>query len=157
VFRRPLYVNEDQFLVEIQQGELLVTTLVREATPLLRYATRIGCEIHRDNCSCGRTTATLVPGGRLDDQVRVNEMPLYEQQIRDVLEHTRAAGHIVKLEISEQRVIVSLEVSNAIFDDVVATLEKVQLEIESEFLARLGIEVHVRLVSPRAAGKCSPG
>jgi phenylacetate-CoA ligase len=142
------HVNEDQFLAEIHEGELLVTTLVREATPLLRYATRIACEMHRDKCPCGRTTATLLPAGRLDDQVRVNEMPVYEQQLREVLEHTPAAGQIVRLELTEQRVIVSLEVSESLFDDIVGTLEKIQLEIESEFLARLGIEAQVRLISP---------
>jgi len=142
------HVNEDQFLVEIKDGELLVTTLVREATPLLRYATRICCELHRGKCRCGRTLATVVPGRRLDKQVLVSEMPLYEQQIREVLTHTLAAEHSAEIEITDRRVLVKLAVSDRIFDDLVRTLEKVRLDVESEFLERLGIEAAVRLVSP---------
>ena len=142
------HVNEDQFLVELQGEELLVTTLAREATPLLRYATRIACSLRHGKCPCGRTNATLVPGRRLDQRVLINEMPLYQQQLREVLAHTAAAGHPAEFEITDHRVIISLSVSERIFDDLVRTLQSVQLEVESEFLARLGVEAVVRLVSP---------
>jgi phenylacetate-CoA ligase len=150
------HVQEDQFLAEIKDGELLVTTLAREATPLLRYATSIACQMHRERCACGRTTATLVPGGRLDDQFRVNEMPLYQQQLQEVLAHTRARGQRAHLEVTAERVNIFLEVSEGIFDDIVATLEQIQLEIESEFLARLGVEARVHLVSPKAKAQITP-
>ncbi len=143
------HVNEDEFVVEVPDEELLVTTLVREATPLLRYATRIACTLQRGKCPCGRTTATLVPGRRLDQRVLVNEMPLYRQQLREVLAHTAAAEHVADFEVTDRRVVVSLSVSERIFDDLVRTLQSVQLEVESEFLARLGVEAVVRLVSPR--------
>lgn len=143
------HVNEDQFLAEIQGGELLVTTLAREATPLLRYATRVAGELRRGKCKCGRTTATIVPGRRLDQQLLVNETPLYERQIRAVLDHTPAARHPAEFEITEHQVIIRLSVSETIFDDLVRTLESVQLAVESEFLARLGVQAVVRLVSPR--------
>lgn len=150
------HVNEDQFLVEIQDGELLVTTLAREAIPLLRYATRVAGSLERGKCSCGRTFATLVPGRRLDNQVLINELPLYEQQIREVLAHTAAADQPVELELTERRVVLSLTVSDRIFDDLVRTLESVQLEVQSEFLERLGIEAVVRLVSPRRSATAPP-
>lgn len=143
------HLNEDQFLAEVQDGELLITTLAREATPLLRYATRIACELHRGKCKCGRTTATLIPGRRLDQQILINEMPLYETQLREVLAHTAAAGHPVELEITDRRVIISLSVTERHFDDLIGTLESVQLEVESEVFARLGIEAVVRWVSPK--------
>jgi phenylacetate-CoA ligase len=142
------HVHEDQFLVEIVEGELVVTTLTSEATPLLRYATRIACELRRERCKCGRTTAILHPGRRLDRQVLVGEVPVYEQQIHEVLTHTAAHGHPATVEITEAKVVVSLAVSPRIFDDRVRTLESVRLEVESEFRARLGIEAEVRLVSP---------
>ncbi len=145
------HVNEDEFLVEVSDGELLVTTLAREATPLLRYATRIACELRRGKCKCGRTTAMLVPGKRLDKQMLVHEMPVYEEQVREVLAHTSAANHPTQIEITERRVIVRLAVSDRIFDDLVRTLETVRLEVESEFLERLGIEAVVRLVSTHDA------
>lgn len=142
------HVNEDHFLVEVKDGELLVTTLAREATPLLRYATRICCELQRSKCRCGRTTAIVTPGKRLDRQVLVNEMPLYEEQIREVLNHTSVAGHHVEIEVTDRRLVLKLAVSGRIFDDLIRTLETVRLEVESEFFSRLGVEATVKLVSP---------
>lgn len=56
------HVNEDHFLVEVQDGELLLTTLCREAMPLLRFCTRVSCALHRNKCPCGRTGAVIRPG-----------------------------------------------------------------------------------------------
>jgi len=142
------HVNEDHFLVEIRDGELLVTTLLREATPLLRYATRVCCQLKRTKCKCGRTTATIIPGQRLDRQVLVNEMPLYEEQIREVLSHTSIANHSVEIEFTDRHIVLTLAVSDRIFDDLIRTLETVRLEVESEFLSRLGVEAKVKLISP---------
>ena len=142
------HVNEDQFLVEVENGELLVTTLAREAMPLLRYTTRVSCEIHRDKCPCGRTGAVLLPGRRLDQQLCIREMPVYESQMREVLSHTRAAGQRVRLGHTDRAVLVAIEVTEAVFDDRMRTLETVGLEVQSEFLARLGLEAKVTFVSP---------
>ena len=84
------HVNEDQFLVETREGELVVTTLCREAMPLLRYCTRVACVIRRDRCGCGRTGAIIEPGARLDGRLRVNETALYEAQMAGVLAQTGA-------------------------------------------------------------------
>ena len=142
------HVHEDQFLIEVANGELLVTTLAREAMPLLRYATRVGCELVEGKCPCGRTSVAVKPGKRLDNQLCLREMPIYEQQIRNVLSQTRAAGQQVHLEYTARGVIVSVEVTDRIFDDRMRTLEAVGLEIQSEFLARLGLEAKVVFVSP---------
>ena len=96
------HVNEDQFLVEVQDGELGVTTLLREAVPLLRYRTRIAATLRREKCPCGRTGAILEPGPRLDGRLRVRESPLYECQIAEVLAQTRAAGHRFHVEVAER-------------------------------------------------------
>ena len=61
-----MHVQEDQFMPEICDGELVITTLGREALPLLRYRTRISAALVREKCSCGRTGAILQPGDRLD-------------------------------------------------------------------------------------------
>jgi phenylacetate-CoA ligase len=88
------HVHEDHFLPEVQDGELVLTTLCREALPLLRYRTRVRCELTRDKCSCGRTGAIIVPGERLDGRLRVNETPLYQDQIAEVLARTKVAGSL---------------------------------------------------------------
>jgi phenylacetate-CoA ligase len=142
------HVNEDHFLVEIKNGELLVTTLCREATPLLRYRTHVACEIRRTPCLCGRTGAVLVPGERTDGRLLVNEMPLYRAQIADVLAKTRAAGQPFKADISEKRIVVSLEVNNTLFADTMRSLVNLKQEIENAFLSRLGIPADIRFASP---------
>jgi phenylacetate-CoA ligase len=140
------HLHEDQFLAEIQDGELVITTLCREAMPLLRYRTRIACELSREKCACGRTGAMVVPGARLDRRLCVNENPLYESQIAGVLAQTSVAGRPFQVQVSERGIVVTLRMTEDLFSDTIWVLEKLRHEIESEFLARLGIAAEVRLV-----------
>jgi phenylacetate-coenzyme A ligase PaaK-like adenylate-forming protein len=91
-----------------------------------------------------------VPGERLDGRLRVNETPLYEGQIAGVLARTKAAGQPFTFTVSERRIVVSVEISDDLFADAVGLIEELTREIESEFLARLGIEADVRFISPRS-------
>src|ERR1700750_3351998 len=73
--RDGLHVHEDHFLVEVvdpdtgapladgEEGELVFTTLTKEALPLLRYRTRDIASLNRETCACGRTLARMSPGG----------------------------------------------------------------------------------------------
>jgi len=85
-------------------------------------------------------------GRALDDQLRVNEIPLYPAQIREVLAHTRAAQTRFELGISERRVVVHLQVTKELFADTMRSLEDLKREIEDEFMTRLGIESEVLFV-----------
>ena len=142
------HVNEDQFLVEEQDGQLVVTTLCREAMPLLRYQTRIACRVKKDKCPCGRTGAILEPGERLDGRLRVNEMPLYEQQIADVLAQTQAAGRPFHIQVRERHVVVFIPMTADLFADTMWPIENLRHRIESEFFDRLGIVAEVRFTEP---------
>lgn len=143
-----LHVHEDQFLVETCDGELVVTTLCREALPLLRYRTRVAARLRRERCPCGRTGVILEPGERLDRRLSVNEEPLYENQIAEVLQHTRLAGHPFALEITSGRIIVKVALTADLFADTIWFLQKLQYEVEAEFAARLGIPTEVRFTHP---------
>ena len=140
------HVNEDQFLVEEKEGELLVTSLAREAMPLLRFRTRLACQISRIRCACGRTGASLMPGKRLDNRWRVNEAVLYESQVAAVLAQTQAAGHAFRIQVQEQKMILAVQMTPDLFADTIWPIERLRRQIESEFLARLGIETEVRFV-----------
>jgi phenylacetate-CoA ligase len=142
------HVHEDQFLAEVCDGELVVTTLAREAMPLLRYRTRVACELNRDPCACGRTGLVIRPGQRLDRRLCVNEMPLYESQIAEVLAQTGVARRPFHVEVSDRHILVSIEMSEKLFTDRMWVLERLKREAESEFLARLGVEAEVRFVQP---------
>ncbi len=142
------HVNEDHFLVECVNGELVVTTLCREAMPLLRYATRMKASLTTDKCPCGRTGVGLLPGERLDGRLLVNETALYTSQIAEVLSHTKAAGTPFKLDISERGIVVSLKISDALFPDIMGELASLREDVEREFAARLGIRAEVRYLEP---------
>jgi phenylacetate-CoA ligase len=148
-----LHVNEDCFLAESVGGELVLTTLCHEAMPLLRYRTRVSCGMERMKCDCGRTGIVLTPGERLDGRQRVNEIPLYERQVDQILRQTRAAGQPFRIAISERRVAVAIEVSEDFFGDQMRGLELLRREIQSEFLSRLGIEAEVQYVAPGGADR----
>lgn len=150
------HTNEDQFLLEVVDGELVVTTLCREAMPLLRYRTREGCELRRGKCPCGRTGAMFVPGRRLDGRLRVAEMALYESQIAQVLSHAGLNGGAFELQLSEESVTVRVVVTSATFGDIVTVLDRLRNRIEWEFHFRLGIEARVEFVSPGSARQHEP-
>lgn len=145
-----LHVNEDHFLVEAVDGELLVTTLTREAMPLVRYRTRTAVALSHEACPCGRTGVCLRPGGRLDGRLRVNEMPLYRDQVPALLSQTRAAGHPFFLRISEDEIEVCVRMSEALFPDTIRELESLRRQIEAEFLSRLGVRARVVYLGPQA-------
>lgn len=139
-----LHVNEDHFLPEIVGGELVVTTLTREAMPLLRYATRVSATLSAEKCPCGRTGVTIVPGARLDGRLRVNESALYRAQIAGVLSHTKAAGTPFKLDITERGVTVGIKITDALFPDIMSGLANLREEVEREFAVRLGVRAEVQ-------------
>ncbi len=151
-----LHVNEDHFLVEIQNGELLVTTLCREAMPLLRYTTRIACELNYEKCACGRTGVILQPAERLDNRLLVNETPLYRAQIQLFLEQMSAPNQEFQLEITDRKVIVNLVMNEKIFSDTMSGIANAKKELQSAFLLHFGIEVDIRYVDSPSGSPRSP-
>ena len=141
------HVNEDHFLVECVDGELIVTTLCREAMPLLRYRARVGCSLRQERCACGRTGVVLEPGERRDGRLRVSEMPLYREQIAEVLGGTRAAGEPFEVEITDRKVVIMLRVTPRLFGDTIRVLGDLKREIEGEFMTRLGVEAEVQYLA----------
>ena len=140
------HVNEDQFLVESQDGELLVTTLSREAIPLLRYGTRIACTIERTKCACGRTGVALSPKKRMDGRLRVKETPLYAGQIHAVVARV-LPDHPFVIAVEANRVLVTIEVTEGLLSHKTWPMENLRREIQSETVARLGIESEVQFVA----------
>jgi phenylacetate-CoA ligase len=84
--RQGMHIQEDHFLAEIVDGELVLTTLTKEALPLLRYRTGDASSLDYRPCDCGRTFArmTAVPG-RLDDMLIIRGVNLYPSEVERVL------------------------------------------------------------------------
>ena len=140
------HVHEDQFLAEVCDGELVITTLAREAMPLLRYRTRVAAELcppprlrpHRGPPPAPASTAATGSASRF-----------YEAQVAEVLAQTRAAGRRFHLEASDRQLRVAIEISEALFANTVNSIENPKREFEQELLSRLGLEAEVRFIEPR--------
>jgi phenylacetate-CoA ligase len=96
--KQGMHVQEDHFLVEIidpengmplsdgERGELVITTLTREAMPVIRYRTRDLTSMVRERCECGRTTARIDWfTGRLDDMLVIRGVNVFPSAIEEVL------------------------------------------------------------------------
>jgi phenylacetate-CoA ligase len=96
--REGLHVQEDHFLVEVidpvagtplpygTDGELVFTTLTKEALPLIRYRTGDLGAVTLEPCACGRTTARLIRlGGRRDDMMIIRGVNLYPSHVEQIV------------------------------------------------------------------------
>lgn len=172
--QRGLHLAEDNFLAEVidletghslppgQKGELVLTTLNKEAMPVLRYRTRDIVSLYPDTCPCGRTLVRMTKiTGRTDDMLIVRGVNVFPSQIEDAL--LRVDGLEPHYQIVVDRdshldeLEVWVEVSEDIFTDEIAPLEILELKVRKELESVLGIWTRVRLVEPgtleRSEGK----
>jgi phenylacetate-CoA ligase len=160
--KQGMHLWEDQFLLEIidphtgealpdgTSGELVMTTLCREAMPLLRYRTRDITSIVPEPCPCGRTHRRLNRiTGRSDDMLIVRGVNIYPQQIERVLMATRGIGrnYLIRLEGLDE-MIVCVELAESGFDGQVEHLVKLQSQIAEKLRAEILVKPRVELVPP---------
>jgi phenylacetate-CoA ligase len=162
-----LHIFEDHFYPEIidpatgrimppgQAGELVITTLTKEAMPLIRYRTRDITTLIPGTCSCGRTMVRMKRiMGRTDDMLIIRGVNVFPSQIEAVLmpiEETEPHYQIVvdrKGALDELEV--QVEVNERIFSDEIKRLEEIERRIEKEIESALGISAKVRLAEPRS-------
>ncbi|MCD4830853.1 MAG: phenylacetate--CoA ligase [Anaerohalosphaeraceae bacterium] len=136
-------------------GELVITTLTKQAIPLIRYRTRDIVSINYDKCACGRTSPRISKiKGRTDDMIIVRGINVFPSQIEHVLlgiEGTQPHYQIVvdRREHGLDYVEVMVEVDDKIFSDEVKKLEQLQQRIKKEIESVLSIGVKVHLVEPK--------
>ena len=161
-----MHINEDHFIAEIinpdtgevlpdgEKGELVFTSITKEAFPLLRYRTRDICVLTREKCSCGRTHVKMTkPMGRSDDMLIVKGVNVFPSQIETVLINQGYAANyqiIVTREGNSDKIEVQVELTpemaaDSSFDQTVATKKLV-----SGLKSMLGILAEVKLVEPKA-------
>jgi phenylacetate-CoA ligase len=157
-----MHLWEDHFLIEIidpqtgepvpdgQPGELVMTTLCREAMPLLRYRTRDITSLIPEPCPCGRTHRRLNRiTGRSDDMLIVRGVNIYPQQIERVLMATRGIGrnYLIRLDGLDE-LTVTVELAESGFDGQVEHLVKLQSQIAERLRAEILVKPRVELVQP---------
>ena len=161
-----LHVFEDYFIPEIvdpktmepmpvgEHGELVFTTLTKEAFPVIRYRTKDISRLIAEPCSCGRTFYRMERiTGRTDDMLIIRGVNVFPSQIEHVLMSVEGVEPhyqiIVDREGSLDVVEVQVEVSENIFSDEVKILEKLGKRIEREIKDLLGISCKIKLVEPK--------
>jgi phenylacetate-CoA ligase len=161
-----LHLFEDHFLPEIinpanleplapgDLGELVITTLTKEAFPLLRYRTRDISSLNFAPCKCGRTVARLSRfQGRSDDMLIIRGVNVFPSQIESVLMETPGvAPHyqlIVEREGQLDTLEVQVEVDEATFSDEVKQLQAMAQNIQRKIKDYFTVSVKVKLVEPQ--------
>ncbi|HEY8391530.1 MAG TPA: phenylacetate--CoA ligase [Capillibacterium sp.] len=162
-----LHIQEDHFLVEVidpqtghplpegEKGELVFTTLTKEAFPLIRYRTRDLSLLQTEPCACGRTTRRMHRIlGRTDDMLIIRGVNVFPSQIETVLlENGEAAPHyqlVVDRVGNLDDLEVRIEVSEALFASEVRKLEELSAKLRTRIESALGINVRVKLVEPKS-------
>lgn len=160
-----MHINEDHFIAEIidpdtgevlpegTQGELVFTSIDKEAFPLLRYRTRDICTLTREKCSCGRTHVRMAkPKGRSDDMLIIRGVNVFPSQIETVLLKN---GYAANYQIVVDRINntdtfdINVEMTPEMFTDNVAEVQNRKKVLESGLHSMLGIKAKVNLVAPK--------
>ena len=164
-----MHVNEDHFFAEIidpdtgevlpegSKGELVFTSLDKEAFPLLRYRTRDICVLSRKKCSCGRTLIKMAkPMGRTDDMLIIRGVNVFPSQIETVL---LKEGYEPNYQIVVDRVKnndtfdVNVEMTAEMFTDKVSDIIAMEKSLANAMKIMLGINPAVHLVPPKTIAR----
>ena len=157
-----MHLWEDNFLLEIinpetgekmpegENGELVLTTLYREAMPILRYRTRDIAKIMPGKCKCGRTHRRISRIiGRTDDMIIVRGVNIFPQQIERVLMGIKAVAQNYQIVLeSYDQMTVRVEISKDLFDGKVEHLVNLQTEITEKLRAEILVKPKVELLEP---------
>lgn len=169
-----LHVFEDHFYVEIidpetgevlpegEEGEIVYTSLTKEACPVIRYRSRDITRLYHDNCSCGRTLVKMDKvRGRSDDMLIIRGVNVFPSQIETILMEVEGTEPHYQIIVDRKGALddieIMVEVSEAIFSDEVKVLSALSDTIKGRIRSSLGIGAKVKLVEPqtieRGAGK----
>ena len=161
-----MHVNEDHFLVEVidpdtgeqlpdgAKGELVFTSLDKEAFPLLRYRTRDICILDRTPCSCGRTHVRMTkPMGRSDDMLIIRGVNVFPSQIETVLlQEGYPPNYLIRVDRVNNTDTLDIDVELPVehFSDTVREVEARTKRLTSKLRDMLGIQAAVHFVAPKS-------
>lgn len=173
-YQNGIHIWADQFLVEIidpktgepvpdgEQGELVITTLVKEALPLIRYKIGDLTVKTSETCKCGRTHPRIMRVlGRVDDMLIIRGINVFPGQIESVLMNIPQVGEhfmIIVDRVNELDTMkVQIEMTDAAFSDKVNDIMSLEKKVASSLKSVLNLAVAVELVEngslPRSMGK----
>ena len=165
--KRGLHIFEDHFIPEIinpqtgevlpygEKGELVFTTITKEAFPLIRYRTRDISVLYPQPCVCGRTHVRMERvSGRSDDMLIIRGVNVFPSQIESVLMNVQGVEPHYLLIVDRQGNLDTLEVRVEVnekgFSDEVKELQVLGRRIEKDIKDLLGVTAAVKLVEPKS-------
>jgi phenylacetate-CoA ligase len=159
------HVNEDHFLVEVVDpgtdrpvapgalGELVITTLTREAMPLVRYRTNDITSLIVEPCVCGRTTARMAPVvGRRSDELEAGGARFFPSQVETVLVEDPAVALDYQLVLDADRVTVHCEPLDAATDHA-DLADRLRAAMSAALGTDVAVVVEAPGTEPRTPGK----
>lgn len=161
-----MHIFEDHFLPEIidpetgevlppgEQGELVFTTLTKEAFPIIRYRTKDISRLIYEPCACGRTMVRMEKvTGRTDDMLIIRGVNVFPSQIEHVLMSVEGVEPHYQIMVDRignlDTMSVQVEVSENLFSDEIRKLEQLTMRLQHEIKDLLGVTCKVKLVNPK--------
>jgi len=174
VVRDGMHIQEDHFIVECidpktlepvplgQRGELVFTSLTKQAMPLIRYRTRDIASLDDRPCPCGRTTIRMSRVvGRTDDMLIIRGVNVFPSQIEEALLRVDGTAPHYVIEVDRpgtmDEVTVRVEIRPQDFSDKMSQMQNLRDRIDRQIHGVTGIRMNVELVEPqtieRSVGK----
>ena len=161
-----LHIFEDHFIPEMidpeteeplrygEKGELVLTSITKEAFPVIRFRTRDITSLNPECCVCGRTFVRMERvTGRTDDMIIIRGVNVFPSQIESVLMHIEGIEPHYQLIVDRKGSLdileVQVEVNERIFSDELKQLEKLGKRVEKEIKEMLGTTCRCKLVEPK--------
>jgi len=168
--KQGLHIFEDHFIPEIidpvsgevlpygETGELVFTTITKEAFPVIRYRTRDITSLNPEPCICGRTHIRMNRvSGRTDDMLIIRGVNVFPSQIESVLMEMEAVEPHYQLVVDRKgkldTLTVMVEVGEGLFSDEVKHLQNMEQKISKNIKEYLGVSAKVKLVEPKAIAR----
>jgi len=162
-----LHIFEDHFITEIidpdteevlpygTPGELVFTTITKEAFPVIRYRTRDISVLYPEPCRCGRTIVRMGRvQGRSDDMLIIRGVNVFPSQIESVIMEIDGIEPHYQLEVAREgrldTLTVKVEVNEKVFSDEVKNLQNMERTLEENIKEMLSVSAQVKLVEPKS-------
>jgi phenylacetate-CoA ligase len=167
VHKAGMHINEDFFIPEIinpdtgevlpwgEKGELVITTLMKEGIPLLRYRTKDITYLIPEQCKCGRTSLRMAKiQGRTDDMLIIRGVNVFPSQVESVLLGIKHISPHYLLEVGKNGFVDTLKVIVELEDDSLldsfSKLEELEKTIKHKLHVVLGLDAKVQLAEPKS-------
>lgn len=165
-----MHISEDHFIPEIidpktgkvlgegEVGELVITTITKEALPIIRYRTKDITSLTYEKCDCGRTTVRMSKiQGRSDDMLILGGVNVFPSQIEEVLLQIDGIGPHYQIKVFKKgyldKIEVDVELADANLLESFTLLENLNGKIRSKLKTVLGIDSKINLVEPRTLAR----